>query len=72
MIEKNLICCYHSTEVELCAHPCIHITKLLMVKYFLKHHALILLSDLASLFTKVEVFINHRSIVYKNVIIDKS
>ena len=25
MIEKNLICCYHSTEVELCDHPSIHI-----------------------------------------------
>ena len=33
MIEKNLICCYHITEVELCDHPSIHITKLLMVKY---------------------------------------
>ena len=56
MIEKNLSCCYHSTEVELCDHPSIHITKLLMVKYFLKQHSLILLSHLASLFTKVEVF----------------
>ena len=53
MKEKNIICCYDSTEVELCGHPSIHIPKLLMVKYFLKNHSLTLLSHLASLFIKV-------------------
>ena len=49
MIEKNIICCYYSTEVELCGHPSIHIPKLLiMVKYFPKNHSLTLLSHLAS------------------------
>ena len=24
MIEKNIICCYYSTEVEPCGHPSIH------------------------------------------------
>ena len=67
MIEKNIICCYYSTEVEPCGHPSIHIPKLLMVKYFpnfinyhfvlLKHHSLTLLSHLASMFIKVEVFL---------------
>ena len=55
MIEENIIFCYYSTKVEL-----------LMVKYFPKHHSLTLLSHLASLFLKVEVFFNHRSIVFTN------
>ena len=57
LIEKNIICCYDSTEVQLCGHPSIHIQKLLMVKYFMKHNSLTLLSHLASLFIKVEVFL---------------
>ena len=59
MNEKNIICWYYSTDVELLIVP-----KLLIVKYFLKNHSLTLLSHLASLFIKVEVFFNHRSIVY--------
>ena len=49
--------CYDSTEVELCGHPSIHIQKLLILNYFLKHHSLTLLSHLASLFIKEEVFL---------------
>ena len=40
MKKKNIICWYYSTEVELRDHPSIRITKLLMVKYFLKNHSL--------------------------------
>ena len=60
----NIICWYYSTKVELHDHPSIRIPKLLMVKYFLNNHSWTLLSHLASLFIKVEVFFNHRSIVY--------
>ena len=72
IIEKNIICCYYSTEVEPCGHPSIHIPKLLMVKYFPKHQLLTLLSHLASLSIKLEVFFNHNSIVYTNFINYKS
>ena len=71
MIDKNIICCYYSTEVEPCGHPSIHIPKLLMVKYFPKHHSLTLLSHMASLFSVYKgrgIFLNHRSIVYTNFI----
>ena len=62
---ENIICGYYSTEVDTCGHPSIHMSKLLMVKYFPQHHLLTLRSHLASLFIKLEVFfINHRSIVH--------
>ena len=40
MKKKNIICWDYSTEVELRDHPSIRITKLSMVKYFLKNHSL--------------------------------